>query len=152
MNNTKASRRTNKKQEKTQWVELGEVAVDSGQLVLTDPAYLQGLDAELFYDQLTDGGDHVEDSTNGGGILNGAKISNTWGKRYLGLTLPNFGGDGVFPVYGAFENGELVGAYIALSENRWEQFKGERITEEQFSALMGGTSDAPSIANKEQAA
>lgn len=53
MNNTKASRRTKKKQEKPQWVELGEVAVDSGHLVLTDPAYLQGLDGKQFYEQLS---------------------------------------------------------------------------------------------------
>jgi|ERR1700674_3503262 len=139
MNDSNSSRRTMKKQKKPQWIELGEVAVDSGQLVLTDPAYLQGLNGRQFYKQLLEGGNHVEDSTNGGGVLNGAKLSNTWGKRYLGLKLPNFGGDGVFPVYGRFDHDELVGAFIDLSANRWEGFKSERITEVEFKALVGET-------------
>ena len=146
----KKTTKTQSKKQEPKWVELGEVAVDSGQLIVTDPAYLGGVDGEQFYEQLISGGDHVEHEMGGGGILNGAKISNTWRKKYLGLTLPNFGGDGVFPVYGAFKDGELCGAYIALSENRWEGFKSEPVTEEEFQALKEGTCDVPSTDQQQE--
>src|SRR5467141_2774365 len=82
---TKKTTKSKLKKQVPKWVELGEVAIDSGQLVLTDPAYLQGVDGKQFYEQLLSGGDHAEFPGEGGGILNGARLSNTWGKRFLGL-------------------------------------------------------------------
>jgi len=117
------------------FVELGEVAVDSGQLMLCDPAYIQQLNGVEFYKQLLEGGEHVDEDN--GGILNGAKITNTWGKRHLGVRLPNFGGDSVFPVRGVYSKEDgLVGIVINFCENRWERYHGERITQEEHDAMV----------------
>ena len=131
-----------KAQHQVLWRELGEVAVDTGRMVVCDPHYLRGVDPERFCNQLLKGGDHVEHLLDGGGILNGAKIENTWGKKYLGLTLPHFGGDGVFPVYGTFNSdGTLAALFIAFNENRYGRFQSGRISKEESEALMHGKSE-----------
>jgi hypothetical protein len=122
----------------TELRELGEVAIDSGNLVLIDPAYLREVNGTKLYSDIVQ--DHMSGSTfdnnvnsDVNGIVNGAKILGcTWLKRHLGVLLPNFGGDGVYPVIGKFEDKQLVGVYIDFEDNRWEAFKTERISEEEF--------------------
>ena len=76
---------------------LGEVEVDSGTLVISDPAYClphrerdkPGVD----YQAVIDADVSVTSSYLGNGLV---------------LLISNFGGDGTFPVFGEFADGELM--------------------------------------------
>jgi hypothetical protein len=82
---------------------LGMVEVDSGTLIIGDPCYVlprasqgrAGVDYEKVV--VTNDGQHAS-------YLAGQPV----------LLLQNFGGDGTFPVYGEFEDGEFIGVRIHL--------------------------------------
>ena len=70
---------------------LGQVGVDSGQLLITDPCYLENEIPN--YKTLCE--------------ISG-QINYKWGHAGAGFKLDGFGGDGLFPVYGVYEDGMLV--------------------------------------------
>jgi hypothetical protein len=82
---------------------FGMVEVDSGTLIIGDPCYVlprmkdgkPGVD----YEEVV-----VADSSQHASYLAGQPL----------LLLQNFGGDGTFPVYGEFEDGEFIGVRIHL--------------------------------------
>lgn len=117
-----------------QVVLLGEVGVDSGQLMITDPCYI---DDEWQNDIAVDDGDTVDDDplsqvetgeANGNGeavppySYKGAMAvtsSAGYGELAYKLGHPGAGvvfhtawGDGVYPVYGELHDGRIVRAYI----------------------------------------
>jgi hypothetical protein len=82
---------------------LGMVQVDSGTLLIGDPAYVlpRAKDGKpgVDYEEVV-AADDSEHAT----YLAGTPV----------LLLQRFGGDGSFPVYGEFEDGELIGVRIHL--------------------------------------
>jgi len=76
---------------------LGVVEVDSGTLVISDPAYcLPHQDRDkpgVDYEAVISADTSVTSSYLGNGLV---------------LLISNFGGDGTFPVFGEFEEGELM--------------------------------------------
>ena len=82
---------------------IGVVEVDSGTLVIGDPAYLLPHAARgkggVDYEAVIEASDPI-------GRLGGQPV----------LLLQHFGGDGTFPVFGQYEDGELVRVTIDLVE------------------------------------
>lgn len=84
---------------------LGLVEVDSGTIVISDPAYClphrdrgkPGVD----YQAVIDADTSVTSSYLGNGLV---------------LLISNFGGDGTFPVFGEFEDGELIRVTVEFVE------------------------------------
>jgi hypothetical protein len=89
---------------------LGMVEVDSGTLLLGDPAYVLprvSLDAPgVDYQEVV-----VADASQHATGLAGQPV----------LLLQRFGGDGPFPVYGEFANDELVAVHIHLDPGEGEE-------------------------------
>lgn len=82
---------------------IGVVEVDSGTLVIGDPAYLLPHAARgkggVDYETVIEARDPI-------GRLGGQPV----------LLLQQFGGDGTFPVFGQYEGGELIRVSIDLVE------------------------------------
>ena len=82
---------------------IGFVEVDSGTLVIGDPAYLLPHAARgkggVDYEAVIEARDPI-------GRLGGQRV----------LLLQQFGGDGTFPVFGQYEDGELIRVTIDLVE------------------------------------
>jgi hypothetical protein len=76
---------------------LGVVSVDSGTLIISDPAYCLP---------------HIERDKPGVDYEAVVAADTSLASSYLGdglvLLLSNFGGDGTFPVFGEFEEGQLM--------------------------------------------
>jgi hypothetical protein len=82
---------------------IGLVGVDSGTLVVGDPAYILGHKAEaregIDYQEVIDAPiEHAQE-------LGGRPV----------LLIQDFGGDGTFPVFGEFEDGELMSFVVYLN-------------------------------------
>ena len=82
-----------------QHVHIGNVGVDSGQLVISDPAYIRDLPMS----------DVVNASLSGGGLV--SEFAHIPGAG-LAVASPTAYGDGIYPVFQVVENGELVGLFI----------------------------------------
>lgn len=84
---------------------LGLVDVDSGTIVISDPAYcLPNRDRDkpgLDYEAVIQADTTVTSTYLGNGLV---------------LLISNFGGDGTFPVYGEFEDGELIRVTVEFVE------------------------------------
>lgn len=123
-----------------QVVRLGEVGVDSGQLMITDPCYIDqewqhdlALDEDTVAEivgrrqssQVEAGDDAPGDgqklpSYSYGGVME-ATLSNGYGELAYRLGHPGAGvafltawGDGVYPVYGEMHDGRMIRVYINL--------------------------------------
>ena len=83
---------------------FGNVEVDSGTLLVADPCYVlpQAADSKPGVDYQA--------------VLDSDLIphANRIGGKPV-ILLSNFGGDGSFPVFGEFDEGELVGIWINLA-------------------------------------
>ncbi len=95
---------------------LGHCGVDSGQILMADPCY-------------------VEKGINYPNCCEEAHDNAEFGR--IGVKLAGFGGDGTFPVYGKFIDGMLVSATIKFSQQLGQQldsdddeFEGRRRIEE----------------------
>ena len=83
---------------KTKIVELGVVGVDSGQLVIADPCYIK--DSLPSYEELCE--------------IDG-QIDFPKGYAGAGVKITDFGGDGIFPVFGEYDkDGLLLNVFIDL--------------------------------------
>jgi hypothetical protein len=82
-----------------QHVLIGNVGVDSGQLVISDPSYVKNLPMS----------DVVNASLSGGGLV--GEFEHIPGAG-LAVASPTAYGDGIYPVYQVVENGELVGLFV----------------------------------------
>lgn len=102
-------------------VRLGEVGVDSGQLMITDPCYI---DSEWKQEEHT--GEHRE-GDHGPGVLfpysydgacrattNGShgQLAYSTGHAGAGVAFTTYMGDGIYPVYGERHDGRMVRVYI----------------------------------------
>jgi hypothetical protein len=83
---------------------LGQVEVDSGTLVIGDPCYLLGRAAEgrsgVDYEAVLQSDDPVTSPLDGQPVV----------------LLRQFGGDGSFPVFGEYEDGELIRVSVDFAE------------------------------------
>ena len=83
---------------------LGQVEVDSGTLVIGDPCYLLRRAAEgrpgVDYEAVLQTDDPVTSPLDGQPVV----------------LLRQFGGDGSFPVFGEYEDGELIRAIVDFVE------------------------------------
>jgi len=80
--------------------ELGVVGVDSGQLIITDPCYINTLPV---YEKLCD--------------IDG-QVYFPRGFEGAGVKITGFGGDGIFPVFGEYDkDGLLVKVVIDLDRS-----------------------------------
>ncbi len=83
---------------------FGNVEVDSGTLLVADPCYVlpraDRAEAGVDYKAVLDADFNEHASRIGSKPV---------------ILLSNFGGDGSFPVFGEFDEGELVGIYIDLA-------------------------------------
>ena len=88
-------------------VYLGHVAVDSGQLMVTDPSYVRDFDNNNFEDDEPDnsysynGSGHTTLNEDGGGMLQHNGI-------YLGVAFSSGYGDGRYPVYGYMNKDQRI--------------------------------------------
>ena len=80
---------------------LGVIEVDSGTILVGDPTYLLARRSDG-----GDGADYQEVSD-----ADPAPAAAPLGDRPI-LLIQNFGGDGTYPVYGEFEDGELLRIYV----------------------------------------
>jgi len=85
---------------KAELKQLGVVGVDSGQLIITDPCYIDSLPN---YKKLCD--------------ING-QVYFRDGHPAAGVKIEDFGGDGIFPVFGEYDkDGLLVKVVIDLERS-----------------------------------
>jgi hypothetical protein len=82
-----------------QHVHIGNVGVDSGQLVIADPCNVRDLPMS----------DVVNASLSGGGLV--SEFAHIPGAG-LAVASPTAYGDGIYPVFQVIDNGELVGLFI----------------------------------------
>ena len=99
---------------------LGRVSVDSGQLVLVDPAYLRNWNDGEFDLEKRPGNDYAEcclaslSAKGGGQVFNGLAVcfSTGWG-------------DGSYPVFATKRDGRIVKVEIDLDADEREEGEGD---------------------------
>jgi hypothetical protein len=95
---------------------IGYVGVDSGQLMITDPCYLD----KFVNDEFTGVGSGEEGDFSYSGAcrttltnIGGGELTRSLGGRSLGVASRTHSGDGVFPVYQVLVNdGEVAGLFV----------------------------------------
>lgn len=85
--------------DKAGWVKIGEVMVDSGQLMLIDPCYVDGRDDFHKIDV---------------GAVGEMTIARMFGQVHhnLGVAFESGYGDGTYPVYAQFKDGCVARAMV----------------------------------------
>lgn len=93
---------------------LGYADVDSGQLLVTDPCYLEDWEGHEWNE-----GTHKPGEYSYGGACDATvnkpgygQLNHKMGHGGAGVAIGGFGGDGSFPVFGEFEDGYLVRVII----------------------------------------
>ena len=83
---------------------IGSVAVDSGQIMIVDPCYIQSDFANNF-SPATKGQDNTDHEMNYDGCCNASLSKNGYGTiGNLGLACSTLYGDGEYPVYATFDD------------------------------------------------
>ena len=109
-----------------EWVLIGKVAVDSGQLMVCDPCYIEEQWIKGTTPGLGDGADHQQfsyagacDKTNDPhldtGIHQGGELCFKAGHTGVAVVFPSGFGDGVYPVYGRLVDGRVVEVRIVMT-------------------------------------
>jgi hypothetical protein len=108
---------------------LGEVLVDSGQLFITDPCYLEDWTHGDIVDNKEKNTFVYDEQTNDYGRVCALTVGEQgYGEHSGGLAFANFGGDGSFPVYGNYEGNRLVSIEIVFEEEEEEYPEDEEET------------------------
>lgn len=99
-----------------EWSLVGHVGVDTGQIMVGDPSYLDDFVNDDFAGEkepeYSYSGAAATSVYRGGGVIGQFdQFENPTGRA---VVTPTAFGDGVFPVYQIFEDGELVGLHIDL--------------------------------------
>lgn len=103
--------------QKEGWTLVGHCAVDSGQLMVTDPCYISSHWESNEFTSTTDE-DKNDFSYDGACVTSlrhtAGELGNTFRSRHLGVVTSTAGGDGVFPVYVRFERGNAMELRVML--------------------------------------
>jgi hypothetical protein len=105
---------------------LGEIMIETGKFVIGDPCFTERLSYEKVLDVSLDQSLSLGDS---GEVLVPRCTDTATGLERVGGTvvLSRTGiGDGIFPVYGYYQNGELTTVVIELNHGRWFTAKDEQ--------------------------
>ena len=96
-----------KKNEKSDWLQLGIVGVDSGQLLIADPAYIGDQKALKSYDAILEARDFPDR------IKAFTQLHYDLGHAGLGVVFNSGLGDGVYKVLGKFRDCGRLGQRIS---------------------------------------
>ena len=100
-----------------EWTLVGTCGVDSGQLLLTDPAYLH----EFKSDEYRLGEPSSDYSYNGCcHVTTGTVPAGHVGIGYDGVAVGTGYGDGVYPVYAKFDGGRVMAALVVFDGTEYE--------------------------------
>lgn len=89
------------------WIKLGMVGVDSGQLMIVDPCYVDDDDPFNYNDLMKQWNEREGQKSIGFPV-------NEFHPEGLGIVFSGFGGDGAYPIYGHIEDGRLTQVRICL--------------------------------------